>query len=193
VFVVSFGLGLGLVLGGADDDSSDDEPQALVDTPTDPTTTDETPDGALIPVDPEDPFGDADSLDDLLSDLPEGFEDMLPDDLLDDLSDLDLDDVPTPGDVQATIVFSADADEDRVEEIHQEWEESPLLGFVQFLSSDQLDDLMGGENPAGMDFATVTAFGDDADAVRDFACSYADDPNVELVQVFGAEPCGQTT
>jgi hypothetical protein len=29
--------------------------------------------------------------------------------------------------------------------------------------------------------------------VRDFACSYADDPNVELVQVFGAEPCGQTT
>lgn len=186
VFVISFGLGLGLVLGGADD-SSDDEPQALVEEAPETTTSDETPE-----VDPQDPFADADSLDDLLSELPEGFEDLVPDDFLDDLSDLDLDEVPTPGDAQATLIFATDADPDRIEEIRQEWEGTPVLSFVQFLDSEEVDDVLGGDLP-GPDFATITAFGDDAEAVRDFACSYEDDEAVELVQVFGAEPCGQST
>jgi hypothetical protein len=197
VFVVAFGLGLGLVLGGGDDDSPDQEAAvATTDVPEttdapDTTTPDDTEPGDEV--DPDDPFA-AGSLDDFLDDLPEGWEDMLPDDLLDDLSDLDGLDVPQMGDVQVTIVFTPDAAQQRIDDIRQAFEDAPELGFVQYLSAEDLDDFMGGDAP-GPGFDTLTAFGagDDAEATRDFVCSFADDESVQLIQVFGAEPCPEST
>ena len=205
VFLVCFGLGLGLVLGGDDDDGSDgenasstqDQPDEQAEEtpettePSDETPEETTPDGV--------PEGD-ESLEDLLDNLPEGWEDMLPDGLLDDLSGLgDLGDVPIPpgmSSVQVSVVFEPDASDRRVEEIQSAFEESDLIGMVQFLSAEDVADVTGMTLPPGFEFDTLTAFGQedaDPDETRDFVCQFADDPGVETVQVFGADPCGTTT
>lgn len=206
VFIVAFGLGLGLVLGGRGDDSSDGEEAASTDTVADEDQSDQpegdqedSSDGEVTPDDLLDGEGDG-SLQDLLDNLPEGFEDMLPEDLLDDLSGLgDLSDFELPdgmSSVQISVVFSPDADDRQVERIQDEFEGSELVSMVQFLSAEDVADVTGMTLPDGFEFDTLTAFGSsdaDPDDTRDFACSFADDPGVETVQVFGADPCGATT
>ena len=200
VFLICFGLGLGLVLGG-DDDASDgedasstqDEPQLQAEaTPETTEPSDETL--------PDDLSEGDESLQDLLDNLPEGWEDMLPEGLLDDLSGLgDLGDVPIPpglSSVQVSVVFEPDAPERRVEAIQSAFEESDLLGVVRFLSAEDVADVTGMTLPPGFEYDTLTAFGQedaDPDETRDFVCQFADDPGVETVQVFGADPCGTTT
>jgi hypothetical protein len=210
VFIVCFGLGLGLFLGGRDDDEPDTE--AAVDTSELPAEDDAPTDEAPDTTDPfgelpdapgdtgDDPFGALPE--DFLDNLPEGWEDLIPDDLLDDLSDLgnlddlsDLEDLPGLGDVQVTILFESDARQQRIDAITAAFEDSPAIGYSQYLSSEDLSDLSGGAVPPGLDFDTLTAFGagDDPEATRELACSFADDPAVQVVQIFGAEPCDQTT
>lgn len=204
VFLIAFGLGLGLVLGGNGDDASDGENAASTDTVVEDEgdQADEAPDATEAPDDtaPEDLAGETDSLQDMLDNLPEGWEEMLPDGMLDDLSNLgDLEDFELPdgmSSVQVTLLFESDAPPRRVEAIQQEFEDSELISLVQFLSADEVADLTGIDLPPGFQFDTLSAFGSadaDPDETRDFACSFADDPGVESVQVLGADPCGATT
>jgi hypothetical protein len=201
VFLLCFGLGLGLVLGGGDDDSSDADEAASTDTVDDdePETTEPSDGEDVSPEDLLDGEG-GDSLQDMLDNLPEGWEDMLPEGLLDDLSDMgDLDDLELPdgmSSVQISVVFSPDANDRQVQAIQSEFEGSDLVGFVQFISAEDVSEITGMTLPEGFEFDTLTAFGTadaDPDDTRDFACSFTDDPGVETVQVFGADPCGTTT
>ena len=202
VFLVCFGLGLGLVLGG-DDDSSDAEDAASTDTVADEEDEPETtePPATTTPDDPDDePFGEGDSLEDMLDNLPEGWEDLLPDGMLDDLSDLgNLDDFELPegmSSVQISVVFAPDARDRDLDAVETAFDESELVTFVQLISADEVSEITGMTLPEGFEFDTLTAFGSadaDPDDTRDFACSFADDPGVETVQVFGADPCGTTT
>jgi hypothetical protein len=198
VLALGVGLGVGLVLGGRGDDSSGDH-EAIVDRSTSPdgeATPSTTEPSADQGGEADDPFGDP-SLDDLLSDLPEDWQDLLPDDLRDDLSDLsDLEDLDVPGGVQVTIVFAPGAPRRQVNAIQDAFERSDLLSFVQFLSAEELDEFTGGPPiPPSMAFDTLTAFarsGTDPEEARAFGCSFADEPAVAFVQIFGGEPCGQS-
>ena len=217
VFVLCFGLGLGFVLAGGDDDpdaassagaTDEDGDDGRGDAPSTPFLPggpgggEGDPPADTLPI-PDDPFGDLpdelpddlDGLDELLDQLPEGFEDLLPDDLLDELDDLeDLEDLPDRlGDVQVTIAFTDDAAPRRMERIRDAFEDSDLLSFVQYVTAEQLEDLAGGPLPLAID--TLSAFSRQdvqAASVRDFVCDFADDPAVRTVQLFGAEPCDQS-
>lgn len=180
------GVGLGFVLFGGDDD----EPEEAAA----PTTVVEEPEPSTV-----DPFGDfSDPFGGDLSDfsdlLPEGFEDLLPEDF-DELDEF-LEDPPFGiDDVQATLLFDADATPTQIRRVERAWEDSPLLSGVVSLTGEEIDDLTGGSLPPGLVPATVTAFGAEEDAaqVRDFVCSFADDPGVQLVQLFGTDVCDQSS
>jgi hypothetical protein len=223
VFVLAFGLGIGLVLGSRGDDGGDQENASATEPaddeaegagPDDTETQDESDPFGDFGDEPggepsdEDPFGGM-LPDDLLEQLPEGWEDLIPDDLLDDLSNLDdLSDlegfedfgdlgdfeIPEAGAAQVTILFEDDAPERRVQRIRTAFDQSAVIGYVTYLDADNLDDLMGESLPPGALSAVLTAFGagGDPDATRDFACSFSDDPAVQVVQVFGADPCDQS-
>jgi hypothetical protein len=199
VLVLCLGVGVGLVMADRDDDADDEAAQPAAEVDPDESTADEPPsttaaddDEAPEPPEDDDGGGEGDALDDLLSDLPPGTEDLLPDDFLDDLSDFD---IPGVG-VSVTIVFEPETPQRRVDAVREEFEGSDLMSFVQSFDADELDELMGEEipRPPGFDVGLVSAFGRegaDPDEVRDFACEYADDPDVFLVQLLGAEPCGE--
>jgi len=205
VALVLGGVGIGFVLAGGDDDG----PEAAA-----PTTVVEEEDEPEA----EDPFGDlSDPLggdlsdfsdlfegdfsdllpegfeDDLSDVLPEGFEDLLPEDF-DELDEF-LEDPPFGlNDVQATLIFEPDARPAQIRRVERAWEDEPLLSGVILLGPEEIEDLGGGDLPPGLVPSTVTAFGaeEDAGAVRDFVCSFADDPGVQLIQLVGTDACDQS-
>jgi len=191
------GLGLGFLLFGGDDE---DEPEAAAST----TVVEEDEPAVEDPFgDFSDPFGgDLSDFSDLLPEgfeddfsdlLPEGFEDLLPEDF-DELDEF-LEEPPFGfDDVQATVLFTPSATPAQVRRVEQAWEDEPLLSGVISLDTEELDDLTGGSLPPGMVPPTITAFGAEEDAaqVREFVCSFADDPGVQLVQTLGTEACDES-
>jgi hypothetical protein len=205
VALVLGGIGIGFVLfGGDDDEASEAAPPTTVADNGEPSTEDPFSDLS-------DPFGGdlsdfsdlfegdfSDLLpegfeDDLSEMLPEGFEDLLPEDF-DDLDEF-LEDPPFGiSDIQAVAVFAPDATPAQINRVERAWQDEPLLSAVVLLDPEDLDDLGGGSLPGALP-STLSAFGpeEDAAAVREFVCSFADDPGVQSVQVLGTRPCDQAT
>ena len=135
------------------------------------------------------PFaGDLGDLGDL---FPEELEELLPEDF-DDFGDLLRQQFAA--DVHASLVFGPDATPRQTRRIMQAWEDEPVLSGVFFLDLDDMDGILPDAMRPGLPGASVSAFGDKADAnrIRSFACSFTDAPGVDVVLVLGTRPCDQS-